>query len=111
MSPIHFRRGIAQQIPEAGGIPIGLLPEATYGEQHMTLSTGDRLYLCTDGVLEAENPAEEQFGIDRVLEVLTRERDLRLEETLSSLLQYIDEWTTPAGPADDVSLLAVERTA
>jgi phosphoserine phosphatase RsbU/P len=111
MSPIHFRHGVAQQIPEAGGIPIGLLPEATYGEQHMTLSTGDRFYLCTDGVLEAENPAEEQFGIERVLEVLTRKRDLRLEETLSSLLQCIDEWTTPAGPADDVSLLAVERTA
>jgi len=111
LTPIHFRCGVARPIMEAGGIPVGLFPEATYEEDSITLSRGDRLYLCTDGVLEAESPATEQFGVDRVLEILGRSRDLRLEETLSALMQCVDEWTAHAGPADDASLLAIERTA
>ena len=111
LSPVHFHRGVAQPVREAGGIPVGLLPEAAYQEDLITLSKGDRLYLCTDGVLEAESPAEEQFGAERLLEVLTLRRDLQLEETLSSLIRSIEEWTAPAGPADDVSLLAIERTS
>jgi phosphoserine phosphatase RsbU/P len=111
LTPIHFRGGVAQPIMEAGGVPVGLFPEATYEEDNITLSRGDRLYLCTDGILEAESPAADQFGIDRVLEILGRNHDLRLEETLSALMQCVDEWTAHAGPADDVSLLAIERTA
>ncbi|MCL5745727.1 MAG: SpoIIE family protein phosphatase [Acidobacteria bacterium] len=111
LSPAHFRCGVARPIQEAGGIPLGLLPEAAYEENNISLSKGDRLYLFTDGILEAESPSEEAFGVDRMLEILTRSHALRLEETVSSLMQRIDEWTAPAAPADDASLLAIERTA
>jgi len=109
LSPVHFRGGVARPIPEAGGIPVGLFPEATYREESITLSKGDRLYFCTDGILEAENPAEEAFGVDRMLEILTRNQDALLEGTLSSLMQCVDDWAAAAGPADDASLLAIER--
>lgn len=111
LSPVHFRNGVARPILETGGVPLGLFPGATYQEDLITLSKGDRLYLCTDGILEAESPAEEQFGVERLLEILTLRRDSRLEETLSSLMRSIDEWTAPTGPADDASLLAIERTS
>jgi sigma-B regulation protein RsbU (phosphoserine phosphatase) len=68
------------------------------------------LYFFTDGIPEAENPAGEQFGVDRVLEILAQNRDLALEETLSSLMQCVGEWTAPGSPADDASLLAIERS-
>lgn len=90
-SPVHFRCGIVQPIQEAGGIPVGLIPGATYEQHSISLSKGDPLYFCTDGILEAENPADEQFGVDRVLEILTRNRDLRLEETVSSRMQCVGE--------------------
>lgn len=108
--PVHFRCGVAQPIQEAGGIPIGLFPGAAYEQHSISLSEGDRLYFCTDGIPEAENPDGEQFGVNRVLEFLTRNRDLRLEETVSSLMQCVEEWTGSGSAADDASLLAIERS-
>ncbi len=110
LSPVHIRCGATPRIREAGGIPAGLLPGATYEEHSIALSKGDRLYLCTDGILEAENLAEEEFGVDRLLETLTRNRELPLDESLSVLIRCVEEWSAPAGPTDDASLLAIERS-
>ena len=110
LSPVHFHSGAAQPIPAAGGIPVGLLPRATYEEHSVTLSKGDRLYLCTDGILEAENSAGEQFGLSRLLETLTHNQGLRLDESLSSVVQCVEEWLATVGPADDASMLAIERS-
>ena len=98
-SPVHFRCGIAQPIQDEGGIPVGLFP----GRPSNTASRYPSEPRCTSvriGILEAENPADEQFGVDRVLEILTRNRDLRLEEAVSSLMQCVGR-----GPR-----LAVRRT-
>ncbi len=111
LGPIHFRSGVAQGMFEAGGMPVGLFPQATYEESNITLFPGDRIYFCTDGIPEAENNGEHQFGVERVLEILAQNGDATLEDTLLSLMQSIDQWTAPAGPADDASLLAIERTA
>jgi sigma-B regulation protein RsbU (phosphoserine phosphatase) len=110
LSPILVRGGVASRMGEAGGIPAGLLPGATYEENSVTLFLGDRLYLCTDGIFEAANPAEQEFGVDRLLETLTRHRALPLDESLSSLLQCVEQWSAPAGPPDDASMLAIERS-
>ena len=45
----------------AGGAPIGLFPRLTYEEQVLKMEPGDRLYLLTDGVIEAENGAEDEL--------------------------------------------------
>jgi serine phosphatase RsbU (regulator of sigma subunit) len=47
-------------------LPIGLLPEATYESEKLTLKKGDRLVLVTDGVTEAENASGEFFGDERL---------------------------------------------
>jgi PAS domain S-box-containing protein len=111
LGPIHLPYDFAPRIGEAGGIPVGLLASATYEEHTVTLSPGDRLYLCTDGITEAENGAEEEFGVERLLKTLDESRDLTLADSLSSVLKHVEEWSAPAGAADDSSLLAVERLA
>ena len=109
LSPIHFRSGALQPIPEAGGIPVGLLPKATYRETSLQFLKGDRLYLCTDGIMEAENEAGQEFGVKRVLETLTRNQAMPLEESLESLMQCVEAWSAPNGPTDDASVLGIEH--
>ncbi len=111
LSPIHFRCGALQPIQEAGGIPVGLLPGATYEDSSLQFLQGDRLYLCTDGIMEAENEAGQEFGVERVLETLTRAQSMPLEESLESLMQCVEEWSAPNGPADDASVLGIEHPA
>lgn len=109
LGPIHVSPGAPPRVQETGGIPVGLLPGATYEEHRLTLAEGDRLYFCTDGIPEAENEAGEAFGTERLLEALDHDRHLVLSDSLVSLMHRVDEWSGTAGPADDASMLAIER--
>ena len=109
LGPIHFSRSSGRSIGETGGIPIGLLASATYEEHVLTLSRGDRLYLCTDGIMEAENAAEEEFGVERLLDTLDGSRDSLLGDSLSSVMKRVEQWSAPTGATDDASMLAIER--
>ena len=60
-------------ILESPGFPIGLAEDA-YEERSVRLAAGDRLYLYSDGVPEAMNPAGERFGDARLLEAIGRGR-------------------------------------
>lgn len=109
LSPIHFPRSQVPGIREAGGIPAGLFPAATYQEHSLILSPGDRVYLCTDGVFEAEDPSGRELGVPGLIEILSRNRDLPLNEVLTSVMQSVEEISAPAGLLDDASILAIER--
>lgn len=110
LGPIHYSRGSGFSIGETGGIPVGLFASATYEEYTVPLSVGDRLYLCTDGIMEAHNAAQEEFGVEGLLETLEGSRDSTLGESLSAVMERIEVWSQPAGAVDDASVLAVERS-
>jgi sigma-B regulation protein RsbU (phosphoserine phosphatase) len=90
------------------GLPVGMLEQATYDDETAVLEPGDRLYFYTDGVIEALDDAEHEFGYVRLLAELDRLRDRPLRDGLDQLADIVGDWS--AGRLrDDVSLLAVER--
>ena len=95
------------QALDQSGLPIGV--GTTYEDQPVPLAPGDRLYLFSDGVLEAMDADVDLFGRDRLLEVLRRGRSVPLAQSLSLLQDELQRWTGGAPPKDDVSVLAVER--
>ncbi len=56
----------SQEIAVPGGLPLGVLPDISYEEIQLYLHPGDRILLCSDGVVEARGPTGELFGFDRV---------------------------------------------
>ncbi|MEZ5352960.1 MAG: SpoIIE family protein phosphatase [Bryobacteraceae bacterium] len=109
LGPIHVPAISAPRVGETGGIPVGLLAATKYEEHILTLSRGDRLYLCTDGITEAENGEEEEFGVERLLVSLEHSRNSTLGDSLSTVLEHVENWSASVGSTDDASLLAVER--
>jgi sigma-B regulation protein RsbU (phosphoserine phosphatase) len=69
---------------------------------------GDRLFLCSDGILECTNAAGEEFGQQRLMEVLNQHRESSLDTLLKSLQSTMHEWAGSTEFADDVTLLALE---
>lgn len=93
----------------SGGFPLGILPSAEFEVGETQLQPGESLVIYSDGVSEANNIKEEEFGMERLMDVVRRNlpssaaglRD-KVESALSAFTQ-----TAPAN--DDITLVIVKR--
>jgi len=107
-APVLLSRG-APPVDVAGvGLPIGMIDEATFDDETLTIEPGDRLYFYTDGATEALDAAGEEFGHARLLDEIARWRDQPLRTGLEMISATVRAWCGDA-LKDDLSLLAVER--
>jgi sigma-B regulation protein RsbU (phosphoserine phosphatase) len=106
--PYLVRRvGAAVEIAELtiGGTVLGLFPHMQYEDGHVDLCPGDLLVAFTDGVTEARNDAGEEFGEERLKELL-REVNGSPAETISSVLSdRVRQWIGVAEQHDDVTFV------
>jgi sigma-B regulation protein RsbU (phosphoserine phosphatase) len=101
------RTGPAAPLP-GRGLPIGMIEQATYDDEAVVLHPGDRLYFYTDGVIEALDASEQEFGYDRLVAEVVRQRDRPLRAGLDTIADLVRDWSG-GQLRDDVSLLAAER--
>ena len=90
------------------GFPVGLLETATYRDREHCLETGDRLYVYTDGILDAASPLHGELGPERLAAMLHAARAQPLEESVARVRRLVEEWSEGGAPNDDVSMLALE---
>ena len=102
--PALVIRGAQTLRCQEGGIPIGLFDGATYDTGALTLEPGDLLALFTDGVTEAPGPDDEEFGEDRLADLLRARKDGSLEAAVQAVLDALLAWGGPAAH-DDVTLV------
>ena len=98
--------GPAALLP-GGGLPIGMIEDATFTDESMVLQPGDRIYFYTDGAIEALDESEREFGSARLMTELEQQRTQPLSAALDVLAALVREWSG-GQLADDVSLLALE---
>lgn len=94
-----------------GGVPLGLLPEATYEQIDIELEPGDLLVLYTDGFTEAESPQGEEFGAQRLVEACAELARRPLAELTAELERRLDAFTAGAPLSDDRTLVLLRRSA
>jgi len=102
--------GKATQVLE-NGLVLGIVDEASYEALEFLLEPGDRYVLCTDGILEAANSAQEQFGADRLMSFMKNHKHLEAEAFSQSLLDDLSGWfnqTVDQGQQDDITLLVID---
>ena len=105
--PLHVPARGAAKIIVNPGFPIGLAEEA-YGQEHIHLSPGDRLYLYSDGLTDAMSAQSVPFGNALLLLNIERERTKPLEQGVAALLNEIATWHGSERSQDDISMLAIE---
>ncbi|HUW56546.1 MAG TPA: PP2C family protein-serine/threonine phosphatase [Planctomycetota bacterium] len=74
------------------------------------LRQGDFLALVSDGLFEARNPAGQQFGLERLLEVLARNHDRPAAEMVRDLAETVEHFTQSAEPLDDCTVVILHAT-
>ena len=90
--------------------PIGMIDEADYEDEVVQLNPGDRLWLYSDGLVEAMNDHGDQFGKDRLYAELQATDAISVRDGVEHLLRCVEDWTGTGGPQDDISLIALGIT-
>ena len=96
---------------EQNGLMLGIFPEAAYAAVEIRVGPGDRCLLYTDGVIEAKNAAQEEFGKSRCIEFLETQRDMPAARFANALFDRIDGFCghNPArAQEDDITLLVLD---
>jgi sigma-B regulation protein RsbU (phosphoserine phosphatase) len=92
------------------GAPLGLLPPGQpYTETTITVAPGDVVLLFSDGVVDAQNAADEEFGEDRVIALLRETRHEPATVVVDRLFAAIDQFVGDAPQFDDITAFALKR--
>lgn len=91
-----------------GGTIIGMFAQASYEEARIELRSGDVLMLFSDGVSEAHNPAEEEFGEERLRELLRKVAELPVNEMCTAVMQELKKWMLDAPQHDDLTYVLMK---
>jgi sigma-B regulation protein RsbU (phosphoserine phosphatase) len=112
-SPFRLCRGVETVEPikhydASHGPVLGLFVDTSYPTGHCPVSAGDSLLLFTDGLYEVNGPAQEEFGLDRLLAAVRRRLRLPLAQLCDELLEEVEDFAADSGFDDDVCLVGID---
>jgi sigma-B regulation protein RsbU (phosphoserine phosphatase) len=111
--PLMLASGAAGNVREIeeNGLMLGMFPDAVYSSVKIHVEPGDRCLLYTDGILEANNAAGEEFGKSRCKEFLGTRRDIPAALFANALLENIAGFSghnSARAQEDDITLLVLD---
>jgi phosphoserine phosphatase RsbU/P len=105
--PIYCRKGHAHMI-EAAGLPLGMFSDAAYDETTIHASPGDVFVFFSDGVVDASNERDEQFGRVRVEHVITKNAERSAREIADAIFQAAADFSAGAPVFDDQTIVVLK---
>ena len=109
-TPILRRSSGAIERLSNGGLPLGMWADKSYDAGHLTLQPGDWLVIFTDGVIEAVNGRDEEYGEQRMLNVLQAGVTATPEELIRRMMSDLDAFVGATPQHDDVTCMLLKTT-
>jgi sigma-B regulation protein RsbU (phosphoserine phosphatase) len=107
VQPIFCRAGESVTV-RAEGFPLGLFPNVTYEELSLATQPGDAIVFVSDGILDAENAAEEMYGQERLAGLLCRHRDAPAKEIADAILSDVSRFQGNHDRFDDETIIVLK---
>jgi serine phosphatase RsbU (regulator of sigma subunit) len=106
--PIMNKKTGEIELLKSSGFFIGMMPELKVQDKVLKLNGEYRISLYTDGINEATNSAKEQFGHDRIHELMKESANKSCKEFVDTLLQRVDKFCESAELTDDATILVCD---
>jgi len=95
---------------EAGGLPLGINQALPYGSGTTTMAGGDLLLIFTDGLVEAEDDKANEYGEERMMQVLPSLATASAAEAVKNVIASVDKFVGPTRQHDDITCLVLRMT-
>jgi sigma-B regulation protein RsbU (phosphoserine phosphatase) len=105
--PIVMRRDGSVDLLDTGGAPVGVFPDWPYEEGAVQLEAGDVVVAYTDGVVEAESPSGEVWGVEGLRRAAPESRALGANGMVRAIFRAMDEFTE-GRQADDATVAVLQ---
>lgn len=96
------------------GLMLGPFPDSRYSAITFPVEEGDKIVLITDGIIEATDSSNKQFGMERLRQIVDSQHSLPVSRFADAVLDGLSGWSEEAigpGQSDDITLLAIDFRA
>ncbi|HNF27451.1 MAG TPA: fused response regulator/phosphatase [Leptospiraceae bacterium] len=104
---VLLRKGELSLLNSTGKM-VGILKDARYKSSEFDFTSGDRLYIFTDGIFEEFNSKREEFGEERLHSLLVKNQELPIDQVFQKILNELDAFLEGKGRQDDLTILGIE---
>ncbi len=101
--------GKVEELPNAGGVPLKILPDVRYEEDQLVLEKGDHILLYTDGLTEAFTPEHKMFGDEALNRLMCRYGALESKILVDEIWRSVHAFVRTEPFHDDVTLVSLRR--
>ncbi|MBN2039837.1 MAG: SpoIIE family protein phosphatase [Spirochaetes bacterium] len=99
----------ACSITKLDGMPIGIMEDVEYKQAKVKLSKGDIIALYTDGITEMRNKDKEEYGLQRLQQLLMKNSNMKADELIDLIVNDVDSFRGEVPPHDDMTVLILKR--
>ena len=103
--------GSIEIVPVTGDLALGIFSGHEFHDNEIKLEVGDALFLYTDGVTEAPDTSNDEFGEDRLDDRLSNERQSKMGELIDTVIEAVEEFAAGMEQFDDMTCLALRWNA
>lgn len=107
--PILFHKDGSHDFLDTGGVILGGVPDYPFEEMNTRMEKGDLLFLYSDGVSEAMNPEEVEFGIDNIIEIIKNNLNHTSKVLMGKIEDAIKSHAGCASQSDDITMVIIKR--
>lgn len=108
LPPLHVHAGRVERVA-ATGLPLGLFCGGCYATTSVAMHPGDSLVLYTDGITEARDPADREYGAERLAHLVAGRSSLPPHGILDACLADLSTFRGGARRTDDLTLMVIRR--
>ena len=108
--PLLVRRGQVTSIAPTG-LPLGMFCGGTFGTKRLRMTQGESLVLFTDGLSEAANPSDVEYGTERLGRVVEKSSERSPQAMVRACLEDLAAFQSGTPKRDDLSVMAIHRSA
>jgi phosphoserine phosphatase RsbU/P len=109
LSPVYICGDSVTRL-ETGGMVVGLFDGVPFEQGTLKVEPGGLLFAYSDGLIEPENVYGEEFGTERLIDVVRRNKSASLQAIAEAMMHAAEEWSSSPEQADDMTVVVMRFT-